>query len=176
MIGAGFGNTDRLVPELPRLFRRCKQPGEEEIREADHLFCAPETGVEVQHTSFAGIGNNLLRLLEPRYIGVAEEIDRLLGVPDNKEAVRFRGGCADDGKDNIELGEVRVLELIDKDIPEPRHEMRRDKFTLLREESVGYGESDPRSRGRQETPSRPRQGLHTGRKPRRDRAGTGPTR
>ena len=43
--------------------------------------------------------------------------------------------CPDDREDDIELREIGVLELVDKDVPEPGHEVCCHKSALFKEQS-----------------------------------------
>ena len=88
-------------------------------------------------TALAPIENDLPDRLKTGDIGIPEEIDRLLGIADNEEAVRGWTGYADDREDDVKLRGIGVLELVDEDIPEPWQEMGGNEIFIGQEQLPG---------------------------------------
>ncbi len=88
-------------------------------------------------TALALSENDLPDRFETGDIGIPEEIDRLLGIADNEEAVRRWAGYADDREDDVKLRGIGVLELVDEDIPEPWQEMGGNEIFIGQEQLPG---------------------------------------
>ena len=123
----GLGYPDRFIPELPWPVGGCKKFREQNIRESDNFVRAPEARVEIHDLPFAPALDDFLCFLEPGHVRFPEEVDRLLRVADNEEAVGGRSWFTDESKNDRKLRRVGVLELIHEDRPEPAREVGRYK-------------------------------------------------